>query len=1018
MSLNYSFAQINDKDDFDEFNLFNCKELKLDDIVQYPPRIETFSFDINNYRTVPVYAQESIARKSQDYRFNGLSYESGSRKGIQVINKLQGLPGSFVHDMITDKERNVWMVIDLVGLVRFDGHNFKVYTMDEGLVSDRILSLEPKKEGRGIWVITKDGISDFDGLVFRNIYFEEDIDSRFISSKNVQGDTLWLGTKNKGLWAVHEKSIQVYDLSSGLASNNLESVYSDSKGRLWLTHEDGSVEYIKDDNLRRFYFNTKSDKPIILGEHQNGFYIYDRASRVIKNYVAGVVYETKLEIPVSEILDFGFARDGIWIITSRDGIYKYANNEFCAYMPGEEIPSYTIESFTIVDNQIWIGSYGKGIHVIRSLDYNYYNLKDNNIEELGKAFLASSGVLYFGAYNTLYKKYKGSLILEKQDVKVNKADQIDRFYSFSENIDSTVWTMSIEGNLFKEEGGRFVEVQSLIADGVKDVFDIEFDASGNLWIATWGNGLFCKGKDGSLKKIIGDLKDDESIIEMEFDDHGDLWLATPNGILRQNGEEFKRYDLSNFPIENSFSMFKDSKGRIWLGAKRGLTIYNGKEFKFLRRNSGLLSDNIVSIAEDSQGRIWLTTELGINVLENFDVWEQLQIYSYNYEEGMNELEYYYNSSLFTEDDLLWMLGPSGLVILDTKNIGFEVSYDPEVDLDQVYVNETSIDFFQLNDESRRKAYIEEMSYEINLNRINIKDQSQERFSGNYSLPYDYNSVSFAFLAKQWRSSFDIQYRYRLLGLDDKWCKPTKDKTVSYWKLPGFRMYTFEVQSRIQGGRWSASKKFNFYVRGNIWLVIGILSIIASLGLSIFYFWRSKKNLKDIRDPKNIREELKEHIKLNDSVHDILNEESASSVSLVDHAKHLAAELKLFGDLNSKLKHKLKYSDKQQFTKELEADLRSISKVEDLWLSFDKAFERNYPDFDLKVRSIQLDLSTREINICKLLITGLRNPEIANILFIQADSVKKARQRLNKKIKDAGMDFDSFIQIMTSTAVMG
>ena len=119
-----------------------------------------------------------------------------------------------------------------------------------------------------------------------------------------------------------------------------------------------------------------------------------------------------------------------------------------------------------------------------------------------------------------------------------------------------------------------------------------------------------------------------------------------------------------------------------------------------------------------------------------------------------------------------------------------------------------------------------------------------------------------------------------------------------------------------------------------------------------------------------------------------------------------------------LKHELKYLDKQHLIKELETALKSISGLEGLWFSFDKAFERRYPDFDNNLKSIPLDLSVREINICKLLITGLRNSEIASVLFIQADSVKKARQRLNKKMLDAGTDFDSFIQILTGEAVMG
>lgn len=1011
-----SDAILAQQDAFDMSNtleLTNCRQIDQEKKYQYPPRVESFNFDPDEYSLYSSFAQESIARKPKDYRFKGFTNLPGSKSGIQVINKLQGLPGSFVIDMITDNERNVWMYIELVGLVRFDGFNFKVYSSGEGLVSDHIIKLEPKKQGRGIWIITEDGISEFDGLVFRNLFFEEDITSEFITSSSVQGDTLWLGTRDNGLWSVSGEEIRVFEKNAGLASNMIESVYCDSEGKIWISHSNGTVEYLKDSSVSRLYLSSKIEKPVLLGEHQNGFYIYDRINKIIQNYVGGVIYETELDIPENKRLQYKFSRDGIWFITHADGIFKYNNEEFCAFKRGEELPSYFIEASTIVDNQIWISSYGKGINLLRSLDYNYFDQEKGEINELGKSFYSSDGQIYFGADNALFKVENEFMQLKEIEL-VKNHTQKDRFYSFAEDTLKTVWTMSIEGHLYKEEGDKFVEQYLVDSYGIEDVFDIEFDLKDNLWIATWGNGLYCLGKDGKLKDVPTNVEEDERILEMELDDQNNLWLATPRGILRQVGSEFKRYDLSNFPIENSFSLFKDRNGWIWIGAKRGVAIYDGKEFKFLNRNTGLLSDIVVSIAEDSKGRIWLTTELGINVIEDFDVWEQTQIHSFTYEDGMNELEYYYNSSIFSKDDLLWMLGPSGLVVINTNNISFDLTYFPEVYLDQVNVNETSIDFFQLNDENRRKAYTEEMSFQLDLDRINIKNQSQVRFSGDYSFPHDYNSFSFSFTARQWRSSFDIEYRYRLLGLVDTWSKPTKEKSVNYWKLPGFSSYTFEVQSRIKGGKWSDTEQFNFRIRGNRWLVFGVVVFILFLGSCLGYILKTRKHLKKNSSEKNLREELSEHIKINDAVLNNLNPESASSLTLEEQANFLASKMKKYGAFNLRVKQLAKDLGNLPLSKSLESELKDISTIEELWDNFNTLFNSKYPEFNLQIGSNGIELSEREINICKLILAGLRNPDIANILFIQTDSVKKARQRLTKKLNDAGFDFESYMDSLAST----
>ena len=1018
LSFFFTGAILAQRDASDMSNLLeltNCNQIDQDKKYQYPPRVESFTFDPDTYRLYSCFAQESIARKPQDFRFKGFTNVPGSKSGIQAINKLQGLPGSFVIDMITDNERNVWMYIELVGLVRFDGFTFKVYTSGEGLVSDHIIKLEPKKQGRGIWIITEDGISDFDGLVFKNLFFEENIISSFITSSSVQGDTLLLGTKDQGLWSVSGEEIRVFEKNAGLASDMIESVYSSSDGKIWISHSDGTVEYIKDSSIRRFYLNSKTEKPVLLGEHQNGFYMYDRKNKIIQNYVGGVIYETELDIPETEKIAYKFSRDGIWFITRGEGMFKYNNEEFCIYNRGEEIPNYTIESSTIVDNQIWIGTYGTGIHVLRSLDYNYFEQKKGEIKELGKSFYSSKEQMYFGADNALYKVDKDIMQLQQIDLVKNHTMR-DRFYCFAEDTSKTVWTMSIEGYLFKEEGDKFVEQYSLKSYGIEDVFDIEFDSNDNLWIGTWRHGLYCLGKDGKLKEVPANIEEDVRVLEMELDDQDNLWLATPRGILRQIGSEFKRYDLSNFPIENSFSLFKDSKGWMWIGAKRGVAVYDGTEFKFLNRNTGLLSDIVVSIAEDSKGRIWLTTELGINVIEDFDVWEQTQIHSFTYEDGMNELEYYYNSSTFSNDDRIWMLSPSGLVVLNTNNISFDLAYFPQVYLDQVNVNETSIDFFQLNNENRRKAYIEEMSFELDLDQIHIKNQSLERFSGDYSFPHDYNSFSFSFTARQWRSSFDIEYRYRLLGLVDAWSKPTKERSVSYWKLPGFKSYTFEVQSRIKGGKWSDTEQFNFRVRGNRWLVFGVVAFILFIGFCVFYVLKTRKHIKKNSNEKNLREELSEHIKINDAVLSNLNPESTSSLTLEEQASFLASKMKKFGALNLKFKQLAKDSGNLTLSKSFESELKDISTIEELWDRFDASFNSKYPDFNLQIGSNGIELSEREINICKLILAGLRNPDIANILFIQTDSVKKARQRLTKKLNDAGFDFESYMDSLASAGM--
>ncbi len=1007
-------AQSESFEHYKDLELFDCQIILSEDLIQYPPRIESLPFYADKFKEVASFSQNVIAKEGQVYTFNGIISMPESRKGIQSINKFQGLPDNFVFDLVTDEARNIWMHLDLIGLVQFDGHKFNAFTKDEGLVSDDIISLQEQADGIGVWVLSKYGISNFDGIFFKNWYFEDVIDKHAIRSTTTQGDTLWIGTRDDGLWCVLDGAIKKYDVDSGLRSNGIQSLYLDKNNKLWLTYSDGGVDYIEGDKIHRMYFNEKSMEPLIIGDFQNGFYIYDKKAKRLKNFVSGVLYETNLDVE-GELLDFQLTKNGIWFITKDSGIFSFDNKTFCRYYSNKDMPANRVTCSTVVDDQIWLGCLGAGLQIIRSLDYTFLEYDKDSFDPLSATFFSTNGHLYFAALDAIYRLKPGTTILEKQ--KCSALDPL-RFLSFTEDNKGAVWCSTLDGVLYKEVDGVFVEKEDFRSKNISDIFDIGFDSDGVLWMASYYNKVYSVQPDGQIETIEIDSDRQVLILDIELDNEGKLWVATSNGLFRQDNGDFKKYDLTNFPIENIYSIFKDSKGRLWIGAKRGIAFYDGSEFKFINRYSGLLSNVVVAISEDSKGRIWLVTEVGLNILDHVDHWEKMKITSFTYEEGFNELDYYPGAGQFDADDVLWLVSLNGLVILDTKAIDNSGDYKPTVDLDHVYLNQVSIDFFQLSDESRRKAYIEEMSYQLDLDKIKISDQSKARFSGKYSFPNQYNSISFSFLAKQWRSSFDVEYRYRLLGLDDKWSMATKDKIVSYWELPGFRTYQFEVQSRFKGGEWTDTKSFEFRVRGSIWLfLIPSFSIVLVVGL-MYFFTRKVAQAKASKDISNSPgDSLKDHIKIDSSILSIIDNKFESFDSIEAHAVSVADKMKFFGSFNTKMKQLSKGSEKPHLHKVLEEELRVFSEIKVIRSNFIDDFERYYPDFELKIMANILDLSDREKDICRYIMSGLTNAQIAHILLMQADSVKKARQRLNKKINNTELELSAYLKNLNEEQAM-
>ncbi len=130
---------------------------------------------------------------------------------------------------------------------------------------------------------------------------------------------------------------------------------------------------------------------------------------------------------------------------------------------------------------------------------------------------------------------------------------------------------------------------------------------------------------------------------------------------------------------------------------------------------------------------------------------------------------------------------------------------------------------------------------------------------------------------------------------------------------------------------------------------------------------------------------------------ITNELAFKKKELTTHALHLAKKNELLDDLKQKAKA-FKDSDDtkngyQQLIKSINFDLKDDNN----WENFSKYFQEVHKDFNYNVKQKFPDITTNELRLMSLLKMNLSSKEIANILNISPDGVKKARYRLRKKI---------------------
>ena len=79
-------------------------------------------------------------------------------------------------------------------------------------------------------------------------------------------------------------------------------------------------------------------------------------------------------------------------------------------------------------------------------------------------------------------------------------------------------------------------------------------------------------------------------------------------------------------------------------------------------------------------------------------------------------------------------------------------------------------------------------------------------------------------------------------------------------------------------------------------------------------------------------------------------------------------------------------------------LKSNLATSDNWSSFEHYFEKVHKDFFKILKSKYPSISTNELNMCALLKLNIQNKDIAQIMGISPDSVRKAQNRLSKKME--------------------
>lgn len=318
-----------------------------------------------------------------------------------------------------------------------------------------------------------------------------------------------------------------------------------------------------------------------------------------------------------QVFDLIQKGDDLWIATG-GGLVRFERKT-------ERLTWYTTGSSNLPENKIlsvardslgaiWVGTQHNGVGRFDGSSCQVFNTANSGLpyDQWGTEIAVdSSGCMWFGTEKYL-SRFDGRSWQSYTTAWRGNTSMINKIVF---DRAGTPWIATDFGGL-----GKFAKDTVLQKfDGFQNpIYALAVDSTNNLWIGEHGLIRY----DGVTKTAYntGTCAIPSNIIwDIKFDARGNLWLASGAGLIRFDGINWNLFNPDGPPI-SMFRVEVDPNGAVWVGSLGdGLAKFDGVSWKKFRlSNSGLQGNTVSSFALDTNGNRWVVSNGPLDVLACFD----------------------------------------------------------------------------------------------------------------------------------------------------------------------------------------------------------------------------------------------------------------------------------------------------------------------------------------------------------------------------------------------------------------
>jgi ligand-binding sensor domain-containing protein/two-component sensor histidine kinase len=731
-----------------------------------------------------------------------------------------GLPQSQVQCITQDKQGYLWVGTS-GGLARFNGKTFSTFALEEGLLSNRISSLDAIKEF--IVVGHEGGISLIKNGKARHFSFNKS-DRNILTKKIVlfqnqlviatEGGGIYILVKNK----LVKKSLRPEDAATCrdiLVVNN--KIIVATRNGLYQSNDLEHFVFIPQ-------FGTKSVSGLCLANNR----IY--CATFTKGIFSCLLDFSKIEplktqFPNNYITGITSGKDNSVWLHSLEGLMCFKNDEtVTTFTEQNGLPGNSINcAFNDKDGNMWFGSDGNGLLRFCGNSIYSYTTKNGLESDLVLSIARKNNEQYFlGTYD------KGAFVMTKNG-QTSKLKVPGSTVWDIEKIGTETWFATDVGLVQLTQSGKITTHN--FDDNPATIMLIQQLKSGkNLVIGYNGIGVI---KAGELIKIpvknatfqyIGSIR---QVIEY----NGILLCASSKGLAQLSLEK-KTINLIKFFSAGVNSLAIDALNRLWIGTENGLFVYNGINYKLIQigKNSGA---KFINFIEKKQETLFVGTNNGVY---SFDctVEKTKPLAHFGLNTGLISLESNINSAYCDGADF-WFGTAEGLVCIKDANNTVFSNQQPKLNFRKLLINYQDIDLNDFTDE------FDENGFPLSIR-----------------LPYNKNNISIELDGLLMRDPESILYQYWLEGLEPTWSPAIANPTIFLSNLPA-DSYKLHVRTIDELGNTSDEQLLLLEITPPFWQTWWFyLLILVSIGGIIRYYFVWK--IKQVRE-NNYKENLENQTRL-------------------------------------------------------------------------------------------------------------------------------------------------------------